>query len=144
MLAPRLSRSRPATAQHREFSDEELAAARKMLDDLKSQCHNMLRDAKRIELESDVRRLTTRLDVATDQLARFEKEVLTKMRDVEQVSRTSIAARMLQAKLENLERILHGVADERERLKVELEYPRPRITIVGDPSSPAAVPENPD
>ena len=51
---------------------------------------------------------------------------------------------MLQAKLENLERILHGVADERERLKVELEYPRPRITIVGDPSSPAAVPENPD
>ena len=39
---------------------------------------------------------------------------------------------MLKAKLENLERILHGVSDERERLKVEFDNPRLRVTIAGD------------
>ena len=115
-----------------------------MLDELNSQCRDMVREDKRIKSEEEVRRLTTRLELATDQLNAFAKEVDAKAREVEQVDRSTVAANMLRAKLENLERILRGVADERERLKIELDNPRLRVTVVGDKDSPAAVPEQPD
>ncbi len=51
---------------------------------------------------------------------------------------------MLRAKLENAERILREVSEEISRLKVELDNYRPRVTIAGDPSKPAEVPEKPD
>lgn len=67
-----------------------------------------------------------------------------KVHDVEPGGRATVAAQFLRLKLENTERILRGVTDERERLKIELDNPRLRVTVVGDPNSPAAVPENPD
>ena len=92
-------------------------------------------------MEREIRRVTTELEIATDQVNSFEKEVVAKAHDAEKVGQSTVAAQMLRAKLENQERILHGVADERERLKVELDNPRLRVTIAGDPNTPAAEPE---
>ena len=39
------------------------------------------------------------------------------------VGRSSVAAQMARAEVDNVERILHGVAEERERLRVELRCP---------------------
>ncbi len=42
-----------------------------------------------------------------------------------------------------IEQILHELAVERERLKVEMDAPL-RVQVLGDSNSPAAVPESPD
>jgi hypothetical protein len=83
------------------------------------------------------------LDIAAEQVNTFQKEVESKAREADAIGRSSVAARMQRADLEIAERILHAVAEERERLKVELDSP-PRVSILGDKASPAAVPENPD
>jgi hypothetical protein len=49
----------------------------------------------------------------------------------------------LKAEIENVVRIRNQVADEIQRLDVELNS-GPRVTILGDKNSPAEVPENPD
>ena len=50
---------------------------------------------------------------------------------------------MMQDEIENIERVLRTVAEERERLTVELKA-GPRVSILGDRNSPADVPESPD
>ncbi len=127
-----------------EQSKEELAAMDKMLDQIKSQCRTMLRAARRIELDNEVHKLTTRLEFANEHVLSFQKEVNAKSREADMIGRTTIAAQMLRAKLDNVERILRGVSDERERLKIELDNFRPRVTIVGDADSPAVISEKPD
>ena len=59
------------------------------------------------------------------------------------MGRTSVAAQMARAEVEDVERVLRAVAAERETLRVELNAGN-RVRVLGDPSSPAAVPEDPD
>jgi hypothetical protein len=124
---------------NRELSEEERIAAGKILDELKNQCRGMLRQARRVEMEREISALQVKITISTDQVDTFAKEVASKARDAEQIGRSTVAAQMLRAKLENLERILREVSDERERLKVELDNPRLRVMIVGDRDSPATI-----
>ncbi len=130
-------------AEHRESSDAENEAAAKILDELHEQCRKMLTDAKRIELEREISHLTARIDIATEQILAFQKEVESKARDADLVGKSPVSAQMQRADLETLERILNQVVDEREHLKIELKSPS-RVTVSGDANAPAAVPENPD
>ena len=75
------------------------------------------------------------------QLAAFEKEVEKKANEADNVGRGSVNIQMERAEVENIERILRGVAEEKERLRVELNAPD-RVKVLGDPNAPAAVPEN--
>jgi uncharacterized protein involved in exopolysaccharide biosynthesis len=122
----------------------ELDATNEIIGELKAEAEAQVRQAKQIELEHDVRRLMTEIEIATEQVTNFQKEVENKAHDADQVGRSTIAAQIMRSKLENLERILKGVTEERERLKVELDNPRLRVTIEGDKDAPAAVPEKPD
>jgi len=137
--APNAETQRSPTNERREMSKQELDTIGRILDDLKAQCRDMLLDAKRRELQQEINRLNARLDIATDQINAFEKVVAAKARDAEAVGRTTVDVQMLKADLENVERILREVSDERERLKVELES-KPRVTVM----APATAPENPD
>jgi hypothetical protein len=94
-------------------------------------------------VEREIRRLAARIDISSEQILAFQKEVDAKARDADAMGRSSVSAQMQRADLENTERILHTVVEERERLKIELQSP-PRVSIVGDKNMPAAVPENPD
>lgn len=119
----------------------QLAATDESIQQLKSKAEMQVREAKRIELERELRKLDTEIGIETDQVDAFAKEVASKQRDAESVGRSTVAAQMLRAKLEDLEHILRSVSDERERLKVELENPKLRVTVAGDKDAPAAVPE---
>ncbi len=57
------------------------------------------------------------------------------------MGRSSINAIMQRADVENIERILRGVAEEKERLRVELGS-KSRVAKLGDQNAPAAIPEN--
>ena len=126
-----------------EMGDEELKRVDSMLDEMHEQCRRMLRDAKRTELEREIGRLKARIDIATEQIVNFQKEVESKQHDADSVGRSSIAAQTFKATLENTQRSLQEVVDERDRLKVDLQSPT-RVSILGDRNMPAAVPENPD
>jgi capsular exopolysaccharide synthesis family protein len=120
----------------------ELAATKARIDDLKNESREQIRNAKRIELERDFRRMKTQLDVYNEQLGFLDKEVEKKQIEADASGRTSINAQMAKAEVENLEHIVHNLAEEREHLKIELNSPE-RVVVWGDdPMAPAAVPEN--
>ena len=73
----------------------------------------------------------------------MKKKLRTNRNEAENVGRSSVNIQMARAEVENIERILHGVAEERERLRVELKSVPSRVTVLsGNPHEPAAVPEN--
>ena len=101
-------------------SKAEHAATKAQLDDLESKSRDMVRNAKRIGLQSDIKHLERQLEVSTDQIASYEKEVEKKRAEAENVGRSSVAAQMSQNEVNNLQKILQDVAEEKERLRVEL------------------------
>ena len=135
--------STSAGSEQPEMSGDELKAVDAMLDELHAHCAQMLLEAKLREAENEMKRLTARIDIASEQIGAFEKEVESKARDADAVGKSSVSAQMQRADLESIERILRQVVDERERLKVELTSPS-RVMVWGDANAPAAVPENPD
>jgi uncharacterized protein involved in exopolysaccharide biosynthesis len=122
-------------------ADYESTKAR--LEALEQKSREMIRAARRIAWEQESRRLEVQLEVSTEQLLTFEKEVEHRKNGADYVGRSSVAAQMARAEVDNIERILHGVAEELETLRVELKA-KPRVQVLGDPNSPAAVPTCPD
>ncbi len=110
---------------------------------MEERTREQIRDALRIELKNNIHRFDTQLEVSHEQLASFEKEVERKRNEAESVGRSSVAAQMARDDVEDIERILRAVAVERETQRVELSA-APRVKVLGDRNSPAAVPEGPD
>ena len=111
MVSAAMKMTAPGSRESSQFSQAraQLEATNESLQQLKSKAEVQVREAKRIELERELNRLNTEIGIATDQVQAFEKEVAGKARDADSVGRSTVAAQMLKAKLENLERILHGV-----------------------------------
>jgi capsular exopolysaccharide synthesis family protein len=118
----------------------ELESATEAVKRMELEADEQVRDAKRVDLEREVFRLKAEIEIATNQIVAFQKDVDSKSRDADAVGKSSVSAQMQKQDLDNIERILHGVVDERERLKVELKSPS-RINVWGDKNAPAAVPE---
>lgn len=127
----------------RDQTQAEYDAMQKLLDRLEQQSRDQLRSAKRIALEQEKRRLGCQLKISTEQLSSFQKEVEKKQKEADSMGKSSVSALMAKVDVENVERILRSVSEERERLRVELKA-EPRVMVLGDRNSPAAVPESPD
>ncbi len=121
----------------------ELGAMKGQLEEMREKSRGMVRNAMRIGLQRDIKRLERQLEVSTEELASFEKEVEKKRAEAENVGRNSVQAQMMQNDINNLQKILQDVAEEKELLRVEVDAPT-RVEIVGERSAPAAVPESPD
>ena len=107
---------------------------------LEQKAAEQVRDAKRVELEREIYRLKAEIDIATEQIVNFQKEVESKQHDADSVGKSSIAAQTFKATLESTQHSLQSVVDERDRLKVELQSPT-RVSVLGDKNMPAALPE---
>ena len=79
----------------------------------------MIRAALRIELQNNVRRLESQLEISTGALAAFEKEVEKKANQADNVSRGTVNIQMERAEVENIEQILRAWR-ERETSIIEL------------------------
>ncbi len=121
----------------------DLETTRKQLRELNSHANSMIRDYLRSELKKETSRLESALEVSTQQLAAFEKEVEKKHDEADIAGRNSINAIMQRADISTIEQILHDLSVQKEMLRVELTA-RPRVTKLGDQNAPAAVPESPD
>ena len=83
------------------------------------------------------------METSTAQLAAFEKEVERKGSEADVEGPSLGFGQMATHEIDGIEHILHNVAEERERLKIELKADL-RVKVLGDPNFPAAVPTCPD
>ena len=143
-LDKRIADGTPPDAKQQPYAPERTKAELEMtvarLKTLEADTRKQIRDALRIELANEAHRLETQADIYAAQLLSFEKEVLKKRAEAESVGRTSVAAQMAKAEIDNLEQVLHAVEVERETLKVELRA-APRVRVLGEPKLPAEVSE---
>jgi capsular exopolysaccharide synthesis family protein len=133
----------PGTRETPTFArtNAEFESTTAQLEKLDSDTRDQVRGAKRIALEQEIHRLESHVEVSTGQLAGFEKEVERRGNEAESMGRSSVAAQMARAEVDNIEHILRSVAEERERLRVELNSAT-RVTVRGDKNAPASVPEH--
>jgi len=124
-------------------SPADLRKLKTQLSEMEGMAAEEIRSAARIGIERDIRHLQAQFEVSTEQFQLFEKEVEKRSIEMDSFGKTSIAAQMARADVELQERILGLLAEERERLKIDLSS-APRVIIHGDQNSPAAVPESPD
>ncbi|MGA2256480.1 MAG: hypothetical protein ABSG53_17665 [Thermoguttaceae bacterium] len=121
----------------------ELDATKVQLQTLEDHSRDLVRNAKRIALQAEIRHLERQVEISAGQIAAFEKEVEKKREDVDSVGRSSISAQMAAEDVLLIQEILRAVAAEQEMLKVELSAGA-RVQVLGDMNAPAAVPESPD
>ena len=75
----------------------------------------MIRQSLRIEMKNTIDRLESQVEISTGQLAAFEKDVEKKANEADSVGKSSIAAQMNHTEIEEIEKVLHDVTQERER-----------------------------
>lgn len=139
--------AQPGMSQNPGFARTmaEREATKNQLELLKAESRKLVRNAKVIELKREISRLTHQVDISDRELQGFEKQVENKQKEAENVGRISVSIQMERAEVENIERILKTVAEERERLNVELKSVVERVTVPsGNPHEAAAVPEAED
>jgi hypothetical protein len=108
------------------------------LEKLQEQTRKMVHDAKVLALKQEKRRLENEVEISRTQIALFEKEVDKRKEEADNAGRITISAQMAKADIENIERVLRNVAEEGERLRVELKSGS-RVTAL-----PAELPESSD
>ncbi len=87
---------KPSPAYVRAMADLETTKAQ--LETLVKQSRDQIREALRIELRNDVRRLDRQLEISTGKLAGFEKEVEVKGNEVDSLGRSTVGIQMAQGR----------------------------------------------
>ena len=103
---------------------------------LRERARNTMREASRREIDRD----EVDYESLKKQHVKIGRQVAEKAEMIEKIGRSSIDIQLLQSELKHLDQVLASVAEERERLRVELRSAA-RTVIVGDPEEPAEVPE---
>jgi chromosome segregation ATPase len=96
-----------------------------------------------VKLQHALKADATRQEAQAQVLEEMVTEVDRYAREAERIGRTPIEIEMQRAELRRRDAILNTLAEERDRLQIELNAPS-RVTILGNPDSPAEVPEKPD
>lgn len=110
--------------------DEQLKARRQQLVD-------EFKRRKRAELESDLAKLTSNIAIATEQQKVLVKDLSDVRQQAQQAGGSSIEIEMMRSEIANLEAVLSPVAEERERVRVELRS-APRIAVLQQAEMPRA------
>ena len=91
------------------------------------------REAIRNKMKSDIEKEKVKKETEVASLSEEEHEyarqVDKKRQEFERLSTTSVDLEMLRTQIDQVESVLKGIADERERLRVEVNAP-PRITLL--------------
>jgi hypothetical protein len=109
------------------------------LAELRMESAAKLKKAGIPNLDPEITKLKFHIDILVDQEKAASKEVDDQRQKAERFGNSSIDVEMMRSELQYLDRVLVPIADEREKLKVELRS-TPRITRFQD----AAAPHSPD
>jgi SMC interacting uncharacterized protein involved in chromosome segregation len=112
---------------NRRQTDEKMI--QQQYDDLLNSMREGIRNMKRSDLEKELLKKELEVQALTDQVQDFSKQVEKKKQEAEKLSISSIDLEMMRAEIEQLAKTLGGIADEREKLNVEIHSP-PRVRLL--------------
>jgi len=133
----------PTALETRLLTEHALFCQHK-LDELRN---DRLRSARELQKRQaaggDVKEVASQLAWLTEDINLCQIDFERTVREVKATELTSVAAEMARKDVDNVEKVLQEVTEERERLRVELNAPL-QVQILGDEAAPARVPDKPD
>jgi len=97
----------------------------------------VMTEAKRNELKEKVADLAVKVSLAADEKVTMEKQVAEQEKEFAKLGQSSVDLEMMRADLDNLEKVVDGIATRRQTLEVETKSP-PRIRLIQRAEVPAA------
>src|SRR3989304_3163279 len=128
-LAPGAKSSRFASRYESELSRVEKDYSQRM-----EEIREEIRRKQKGQVEREIKRVEATIDVANKQQQTNDEEVTRLKKLAEQFGSSSIDVEMLRGNIENLDKSLKTIMDEREKLRVELNSAS-RITPYGPPKA---------
>jgi capsular exopolysaccharide synthesis family protein len=117
----------------------DLALLQSQLKQRREELRAELKRKQMTALEADVRQIASEIRVAEEQAEQLAADVREQRVQAEKVGKSSIDVEMRRAELDQLEQVLARIAEERERLRVEIGFGS-RIALV----QPAEIPKSRD
>jgi capsular exopolysaccharide synthesis family protein len=106
----------------------DLATTRKQLDKRREQLRGQLRGELKRRKLGEVQQLKSEVAILKEQAEQIKKDLEDQRKEVVGVGGSSIEIEMMRAELGRLEDVLDSIAEQRERLRIEVDRP-PRITV---------------
>lgn len=129
------------TSRFADKSQRDMQIVQAQFEQLEKGLREKVRAAKKGELDKNIRRLESEIAILTEQEQQFQKDVERQRKEAEMIGRSSIDVEMMRNDVRHVDQILSSIAEERERLKVELRS-TPRVLVLGNQDQPADVPES--
>ncbi|HIQ20059.1 MAG TPA: hypothetical protein EYH34_02310, partial [Planctomycetes bacterium] len=116
-----------------------LSALQKQLDARREELRKRLEQRKLAENDAELQRLQSQEALLAEQVRELTQDLKEVSDQAQQVGGSSIDVEMMRVEIQHIEAALNSIAEERERLRVELRTGS-RITLV----QPATTPTSPD
>ena len=129
------------TSRFAEKSQRDMQIVQAQFEQLEKGLRDKVRAVKKAEIDKEIRRLESEVAILTEQEQQFQKDVERQRKEAELIGRSSIDVEMMRTDVRHVDQILSSIAEERERLKVELRS-TPRVLVLGNQDQPADVPES--
>jgi polysaccharide biosynthesis transport protein len=115
------------------------ASLQKKLEERRQQLAKTVKKSSKINFASQLAELNARITVLAAQEELAAKELDQQRKNAEKFGNSSVDIEMMRGELQYLDKVLTPIADEREKLKVELQS-MPRISVI----QPVEAPKSPD
>jgi polysaccharide biosynthesis transport protein len=131
----------PGGTKYANRASNDLNVTQAQFEEIQKGLRDRIRGNKRTEIEREIRKLEAEIAILGEQERQFQKDVDQQRKEVDQLGRGSIDVEMMRADQKRSDVVLNSIAEERERLSVEMRA-QPRVSpIRGEQEEAAQVPE---
>ena len=118
-----------AKSAHTDRYVRDLQMVESQLEEVEKEFRDGIRAMKSAEIEEQRQQKEIEVKVLADQETLLEGDLEKKRAEAEELSKSSIDLEMMRSEIKNLDLVMAGIADQRERLKVEIDA-APRVTLL--------------
>ena len=122
-------------------SQQDIKTMQEQYDARRAELADMVRQKNRSKVQMDVQRLEAGLAVSTEQEKTQQDAVDKQQMEAERFGSSTVDIEMMRSDIKNLETTLSALANEREKLRVEV-HSTPRITAPFGRAEPPELPSN--
>jgi polysaccharide biosynthesis transport protein len=116
-------------AEDHERHLKELRTLQKQYESRLDDLREVVQQRRRRDIEEEMVRLETSVTILQEQLGGLAKNVAKQQAEIEKFATASVDIDMMRADIKNLDSVMASIAQEREKLKVEIRA-APRVTIL--------------
>ncbi len=119
----------PVKAQYTEKLERDLKAVQEQYDARRAELLDGLRRRAQATARADIERLRVKIAVLSEEKLQLENSFQQQAKQIEDLARPSVEVEIMRAELETAAKVLAGIAEEREMLRVEIES-APRVELL--------------